>query len=57
MCSWSINCRYGNIVATANIPDTIVKGTPFYVVVKADGTAEITETKPTDAKAKELKWF
>ena len=42
-------------VATANIPDTIVKGTPFYVVVKADGTAEITETKPTDAKAKELK--
>lgn len=41
-------------VAKNSIPDTIVKETPFYVVVKVDGTAEITETKPTDTKAKEL---
>ena len=33
-------------VKSATIPD-IVTGTPVYVVVKDDGSAEITATKPT----------
>jgi hypothetical protein len=41
-------------IAKANVPD-IKKGTPVYVVVNSDGSASITTTKPTDAKAKEVK--
>ena len=36
-----------------DVPD-IVKGTPVYVVVKADGTAEITAIAPTTGKIKNL---
>ena len=40
-------------VAKANIP-SIVTGTPVYVVVNADGTAEITATAPTGTGVKTL---
>ena len=40
-------------IKKADVP-SIKKGTPVYVVVNADGTASITTTKPTDAKAKEI---
>ena len=41
-------------IAHDDVPKDIVKGTPVYVVVKADGTAEITATAPTGTNAKKL---